>query len=59
MVTETERDSACRRQQAFAAKARRQSLAIAARAKNPGSDEAGILQELDATVSDLGDEWKP
>ncbi len=42
----------------FAAEARRQSLAIAARATDPDSDEAAVMHELESHLADLGDEWK-
>jgi len=45
---------------AFAAEARRQSLAIAARARDPESDEARALGELAVLLDadDFVDEWK-
>jgi hypothetical protein len=45
------------RQQKFLAEAERQSLAIAARANDPNSDEAAILRELDSALNDLAGEW--
>lgn len=44
---------------AYQAEARRQSLAIAELAKDPNSDEAQILRELDAQfdADHFGDEW--
>jgi hypothetical protein len=42
----------------FAAEARRQSEAIAARAADPRSDEAAVMRELDANLASLADEWK-
>jgi len=49
-----------RSRRAFAAEAQRQSRAIAARARDPESDEARSLQELDALLDadDFADEWK-
>ncbi|KND61498.1 Prevent host death protein, Phd antitoxin [Candidatus Burkholderia verschuerenii] len=45
---------------AFAAEAHRQSLAIAARSREPGSDDHASLRELEALVDedDFADEWK-
>jgi len=45
---------------AFAAEARRQSLAIAARSRDPGSDDHASLRELEALVDEdaFADEWK-
>jgi hypothetical protein len=40
---------------AFAAEARRQSLAAARAAANPTSDEAAVMRELEATT---GDGWR-
>lgn len=42
----------------FAAEARRQSRAIAARAADPTSDEAAVMRELDANLATLADDWK-
>ena len=49
-----------RNRKAFEAEARRQSLAIAARARDPRSDEAQSLRELEAVLDEdyFGDEWK-
>lgn len=49
-----------RERRAFEAEARRQSLAIAARARDPNSDEARVMDELAAALEDeaLGAEWK-
>lgn len=43
---------------AFEAEARRQSLAIAERAKDPNSDEAQVLRELEADLEEFADEWR-
>jgi hypothetical protein len=50
-----------KRRTAFEAEARRQSLAIAARARDPGSDEHAALRELDADLDRdaFSAEWKP
>ncbi|KQT65851.1 MULTISPECIES: hypothetical protein [unclassified Aureimonas] len=49
-----------RNRKALEAEARRQSLAIAERARDPDSDEARSLRELDALVDEdhFADEWK-
>ena len=47
-----------RRRQSSATEAERQSLSIAARANDPGSDEAAMLHELGSTMNDLADDWK-
>jgi hypothetical protein len=47
-----------RRRRDFAAEAHRQSVAIAARAADPGSDEAAVMRELDAHLDGLADDWK-
>lgn len=44
---------------AFEAEARRQSAAIAERARTPGTDEYAIMRELEADLVDHGSEWKP
>ncbi|WP_237362093.1 hypothetical protein [Rhizobium gallicum] len=48
------------RSKAFEGEARRQSLAVAKRARNPESDEAKSLKALDALINEeqLRDEWK-
>jgi prevent-host-death family protein len=38
----------------FEAEARRQSLELAAAARDPNSDEAAIMRELDAALEELG-----
>jgi hypothetical protein len=45
---------------AFEAEARRQSLAIAERARNPNSDEAQVMREIEADLErdDFANEWK-
>jgi hypothetical protein len=49
-----------KRRSAFEAEARRQSLAIAARARDPGSDDHAALRELDAELDRdaFSAEWK-
>jgi len=49
-----------RERSAFAAEARRQSRAVAARARDPESDEARLLRELGAILDadDFADAWK-
>lgn len=42
----------------FAAEARRQAGAIAARAADPNSDDAAMLRELEGNLAGLVDEWK-
>lgn len=48
------------RRKAFEVEARRQSLAIAERARDPDSDEARSLEELGALLDEdqFGDDWK-
>lgn len=46
------------RRREFEAEARRQSLAIAERARDPGTDEHAIMRELEVELADPGDEWK-
>jgi hypothetical protein len=45
---------------AFEAEARRQSRAIADRARDPKSDEAQVMREIEAGLerNDFADEWK-
>jgi predicted transcriptional regulator len=47
-----------RRRRAFEAEARRQSLAAAAVARDPNSDEAAVLREIDAEFDAIANEWK-
>jgi hypothetical protein len=49
-----------RQRRLFEAEARRQSLVIAERARDPESDEAQSLRELDALLEadDFADDWK-
>jgi hypothetical protein len=49
-----------RERRAFARAARRQSLAAAAVADDPRSDEAAVMRELEADLDALqsGDEWR-
>jgi hypothetical protein len=46
------------RRRAFEAEARRQSLELAAAARDPNSDEAAVLRELDALFDEFAREWK-
>jgi len=41
----------------FEAEARRQSLEIAAAARDPHSDEAAVMRELEADLEEFGKEW--
>lgn len=49
-----------RERRAFATEARRQSLLIAERARDPGSDEAAVMREIDADLEHdaFSNEWK-
>ena len=49
-----------RQRRAFEAEARRQSRAIAARAKDPRSDDYAVMQEIAAELErdDFADAWK-
>lgn len=49
-----------RERRAFEAEARRQSLAIAARAGEPGSDDAQVMREIAGQLDgdDFGSAWK-
>ncbi len=42
----------------FEAEARRQSLEASAVARDPKSDEAAVMRELDAELNEFGDEWR-
>lgn len=42
----------------FEAEARRQSLEAAAAAQDPRSDEAAVMNELEAELEQFPDEWK-
>jgi uncharacterized membrane protein len=42
----------------FEIEARRQSLAAAALAENPDSDEAAVMRELEADLEEFSKEWK-
>ncbi|HZU89673.1 MAG TPA: ribbon-helix-helix protein, CopG family [Stellaceae bacterium] len=46
------------RRREFEAEARRQSLEAAAAARNPESDEAQIMRELDANLAEGIDGWE-
>jgi predicted DNA-binding protein len=43
---------------AFEAEARRQCLVIVEAARDPNSDEAQVMREIEAELEELGDEWK-
>jgi predicted transcriptional regulator len=45
------------RRQAMHAEARRQSMAIAERARDPNTDEYAMMRELEAEVANIADEW--
>ena len=49
-----------RERRAFEAEARRQSLAIAQRARDPNSDDYAVMREIEAEFErdDFADEWK-
>ncbi len=47
-----------KRRRAFEAEARRQSLEAAAVARDPNTDEAAVMRELEAHLEALADEWK-
>jgi hypothetical protein len=49
-----------RERREFEAEARRQSRAIAVRAKDPNSDEHAVMREIEAELDrdDFADEWK-
>ena len=49
-----------KQRRAFEAEARRQALAIAARARDPKSDEHAVMRELDAELDGdaFANEWK-
>jgi hypothetical protein len=42
----------------FEAEARRQALEAAAAARDPGSDEAAVMRELEADLEGFSYEWK-
>jgi hypothetical protein len=54
------RHLAGKERRAFEIEARRQSLAIAERARNPDSDEAQIMRDIEAELQrgDFDDAWK-
>ena len=47
-----------KKRQDFEAEAHRQSLEAAAVARDPDSDEAQVMRELEADLEELADEWK-
>ena len=46
------------RRQNFAAEARRQSAAIAARASDPHGDEAAVMREIENHLAKIADDWR-
>ena len=46
------------RRRAFEAEARRESLILAEAARDPNSDEAAMMRELEADLAAFADEWK-
>jgi hypothetical protein len=57
MIMEKQQVAGQRRRE-FAAEARRQSREAAMAARNPESDEAQIMRELDALLDESAGEWK-
>jgi predicted transcriptional regulator len=47
-----------KKRQEFEAEAHRQSLETAAAARDPQSDEAQVMRELDIGLGEFADEWK-
>jgi uncharacterized membrane protein len=47
-----------KRRREFEADARRQSLEAAVLARDPNSDEAAVMRELEADLEEFGKEWK-
>ena len=47
-----------KRRLAYEAEARRQSLLVAAAARDPNSDEAAVMRDLDANFDEFVREWK-
>jgi len=47
-----------KKRQEFEAEAHRQSLEAAAAARDPKSDEAQVMRELELELGELADEWK-
>jgi hypothetical protein len=47
-----------KRRREFEAEARRQCLAANAAARDPNSDEAAVMRELDADLEEFTKEWK-
>src|SRR5580658_9490605 len=47
-----------KRRLAFEAEARRQCLLLNAAARDPNSDEAAVMRELDANFEEFAREWK-
>ena len=47
-----------KRRRAFEAEARRQSLEAAAVARDPNTDEAAVIRELDTDLDEFADKWK-
>lgn len=51
------RDAIHDRAHAWEAEARRASLALAEEAKDPASNEASMLEALDANLDEFAEEW--
>ena len=59
LLRELIRDHVVRKKrQEFEAEAQRQSLEAAAAARDPKSDEAQVMRELDLELGEFADEWK-
>jgi hypothetical protein len=59
LLRELIRDHVARtKRQEFEAEAHRQSLEAAAAARDPKSDEARVMRELDLELGEIADEWK-
>ena len=59
LMRELVRDHIARAERrAFEEEAHRQCLVIKARSRDPKSDEAQVLRELEADLEAFGDEWK-
>lgn len=59
LLRELIRDHVARKKrQEFEAEAHRQSLEAAAAARDPKSDEAQVMRELDLELGEFADEWK-
>jgi hypothetical protein len=59
LLRELVRERVSRRQRrAFESEAHRQSLAAAALAQDPASDEAAVMRELEADLAEFANEWR-